>query len=65
MGRPGYEATYLNAAGNKKKVNEMEVMIEKKACKPSGIILSKKPYVTDKAEVLGVRICTISPSCTI
>ena len=42
------------AAGNKKVVKE--VMIEKKARKASGLILSKKPHVTDKAEVLGVRI---------
>ena len=45
---------YMIAAGNKRVVKE--VMIEKKARKPSGLILSKKPYITDKAEVVGVRI---------
>jgi hypothetical protein len=32
------------------------VKIEKKARRPSGLILSKKPFVTDKAEVIGVRL---------
>ena len=33
-----------------------EVKIEKKARRPSGLILSKKPYVTDRADVIGVRL---------
>ena len=32
--------------------------MEKKARKPSGLILSKKPYVTNEAEVVRVRIDT-------
>ena len=39
------------AAGNKRAVT-----IEKKARKPSGLILFKKPYVNNKAEVVGVRL---------
>lgn len=43
------------ASAGKGRVVVKDVTIEKKAHKPSGLILSKKPYVTDKAEVLGVR----------
>ena len=46
---------YLTTAGSKSGKTK-EVMIEKKARKPSGLILSKKPYVNDKAEVVGVRL---------
>ena len=53
-------ALLMIAAGNRR---IKEVMIEKKAHRPSGLILSKKPYVTDKAKVIGVRIsntlCTV------
>ena len=44
------------ASAGKERVVLKEVTIEKKAGKSSGLILSKKPHVTDKADFVGVRI---------